>query len=437
MKLLDNGLDSFKKSILKLSELDGISKDEYEFSLKDIVINLHHSLETIFKYLIMKKDEFLVYEDLNSIFNVKVQKLYGKKGVEKFNTIKFIDALNRLIILYELDINEVEYNKIKQLNDYRNILTHFEYQFEDNEIEHLISLILPTVFNIFDAYVDDFGKFAIQNNIYSNTKLLIDNTDIWSLEKSIFLKQEFTRAKNYFEQLMKNSPDKIKQVFENKDKKFEYMNCPSCKKETFVKLGNLIDYGRDIGYYGSCELCEISFKKDDAQFLSMYTTSYEKFEEEIYSISKMLVLRIFTNDLPIENKKQDDIRKLREIYQSYSNEIDLIIVDIINYYIYDINYILGDIYFIKYMYGNLEYGEKIIYGEKLYKYVNGPDYYDLISHDHTVKEIKSKLSLIRDNYDYLSDGKFDLIQKRLLKETYCYQQMSYPNPHMDNEEVEG
>lgn len=295
MKLLDNGLDSFKKSILKLSELDGISKDEYEFSLKNIVINLHHSLETIFKYLIMKKDEFLVYEDLNSIFNVKVQKLYGKKGVEKFNTIKFIDALNRLIILYELDINEVEYNKIKQLNDYRNILTHFEYQFEDNEIEHLISLILPTVFNIFDAYVDDFGKFAIQNNIYSNTKLLIDNTDIWSLEKSIFLKQEFTRAKNYFEQLMKNSPDKIKQVFENKDKKFEYMNCPSCKKETFVKLGNLIDYGRDIGYYGSCELCEISFKKDDAQFLSMYTTSYEKFEEEIYSISKMLVLRIFTN----------------------------------------------------------------------------------------------------------------------------------------------
>ncbi|PAC31860.1 hypothetical protein [Caldifermentibacillus hisashii] len=171
-----------------MSELDGISKDEYEFSLKNIVINLHHSLETIFKYLIMKKDEFLVYEDLNSIFNVKVQKLYGKKGVEKFNTIKFIDALNRLIILYELDINEVEYNKIKQLNDYRNILTHFEYQFEDNEIEHLISLILPTVFNIFDAYVDDFGKFAIQNNIYSNTKLLIDNTDIWSLEKSIFFK---------------------------------------------------------------------------------------------------------------------------------------------------------------------------------------------------------------------------------------------------------
>jgi hypothetical protein len=52
-------------------------------------------------------------------------------------------------------------------------------------------------------------------------------------------------------------------------------------------------------------------------------------------------------------------------------------------------------------------------------------------------EIKSKISLIRNNYDYISNGKFYLIKEQLLKETLCYQQMYYLNPHTDNEDVSG
>lgn len=51
MKLLDNGFYLFKKSIKSLNNLEINNRyinDEYEYEIKEIIISLHHSIETLF-----------------------------------------------------------------------------------------------------------------------------------------------------------------------------------------------------------------------------------------------------------------------------------------------------------------------------------------------------------------------------------------------------
>lgn len=67
MKLLDNGFHSFKKSIKSLNNLDINNiyiNDEYEYEIKEIIISLHHSIETLFKHIIREESKFLLYDRL-------------------------------------------------------------------------------------------------------------------------------------------------------------------------------------------------------------------------------------------------------------------------------------------------------------------------------------------------------------------------------------
>ncbi|WGX76512.1 hypothetical protein QJS64_04975 [Paraclostridium bifermentans] len=69
MNLVDNGLHSFKKVIKSLSELDTYrNTDEYEFEIKEIIISLHHSIETLFKYIIKSESECLIYDKIEDFF---------------------------------------------------------------------------------------------------------------------------------------------------------------------------------------------------------------------------------------------------------------------------------------------------------------------------------------------------------------------------------
>lgn len=67
MNLVDNGLDSLRKALLALFNMDNI-KDSEDFALKDIIINFHHSIEVLFKHLVSEKNKFLIYENQELIF---------------------------------------------------------------------------------------------------------------------------------------------------------------------------------------------------------------------------------------------------------------------------------------------------------------------------------------------------------------------------------
>lgn len=149
MKLLDNGLDSLSKCInnLKHAATMDISDSKYEFTIKEIIISLHHSIETLFKYLIYQKDPFLIFDDLKKYFKNELEKQWNNNiRNTSLNTIQFLDAVNCVLSIYNIKIEKTVYTKIEKLNQDRNALTHYTYSFNDREPENYIALLLPDLF---------------------------------------------------------------------------------------------------------------------------------------------------------------------------------------------------------------------------------------------------------------------------------------------------
>lgn len=198
MKLLDNGLDSFKKSIHILKDLNTREVDEnYEYKLKDLVVSLQHSIETLFKYLIREKNEYLVYEKIEDIFRYEIESKFNtnKKKLVK-NTIQFIDAINRVITLYGIDISKEDYDKFKALNDLRNSLTHYEIEFKDKEVEHLITILLPILLSIYGSNIENFKEYAQQNNLYYDVNNITMNTELWTIQRYCNLIKKINKSKD-------------------------------------------------------------------------------------------------------------------------------------------------------------------------------------------------------------------------------------------------
>lgn len=96
MKLRDNGLDSFKKAIKKLQQINNISPGDYEYEIKDIIISLHHSIETLFKHMIQEQNSLLIYEDIPGYCKA----VNEGRPTAKIETIKFLGAVQMLITIH-------------------------------------------------------------------------------------------------------------------------------------------------------------------------------------------------------------------------------------------------------------------------------------------------------------------------------------------------
>lgn len=89
MRLIDNGLHSMQRALETLFKLDDWHRTkEIEYELKDIIINFHHALETLFKLLIEQKSEYLIYEKLKDHFEDIAKKKIKK--VEESIKIKIL-----------------------------------------------------------------------------------------------------------------------------------------------------------------------------------------------------------------------------------------------------------------------------------------------------------------------------------------------------------
>lgn len=278
MKLIDNGKDSLKKSINALNNLDKVFGDDYEYKLKDIVINLHHSIETIFKYMIKEKNEFLVYSNCEEIFKVMVLKKLNADKSSDFDikTIQFLDAVHRVIVLYDLDLKKDDYSKLKMLNNVRNSLTHYETEFNDNEIEHLIAMLLPIILKIFKEKIESFNQWARDNGIYSEVSKIEKDMGLWTVEQYYKFNGKWEVAKTKIE-LLDSSPELKGKIFKNKHKDKVYIECPVCHNKLFHILGTSIYSVEQVYYTGKCSYCDIEIDKIDAQFIALYYGEYEDY----------------------------------------------------------------------------------------------------------------------------------------------------------------
>lgn len=163
IRLVDNGLDSFKKSITILGNIEGIAPEQYEYTLKELIITLHHSTETLFKNIIKEANEYLIYTNFDELCEADVLKKIKSNKRKEFTvkTIVYIEAINRAIFLKNLKINKLEYKYLDTLNRYRNALTHYEHSFDRNEVEHVVAYLLPFLYKNYNENINEFERFAI------------------------------------------------------------------------------------------------------------------------------------------------------------------------------------------------------------------------------------------------------------------------------------
>jgi hypothetical protein len=318
MNQFENGYDSLKKSINLYSKLDS-TKETYEYDLKDIVISFHHSIEVLYKYIIRKESEFLIYDNIsvyckNTIYN---------NANHKHETIKFMDAV-RLVYLInnlEMDYEKIYYYDI--LNEIRNSITHSSYDFRDTLTEHYLANLIPEVYKILAKNIEEFDKQGNLDNILNSVNK-IDKEE--TIRNFIIFADLIEKLSNCIESLsiLETDKTKINSIFSTLDKKKMYDICPICGSKTFFRKGVIqLEVFKHI-YYGKCHYCGIDINKDEIAILTnQYLLSFNpvnvidysegegKFQEiEIVEKFDALKNAYITEYKPVKPKFIMDQRKL-------------------------------------------------------------------------------------------------------------------------------
>lgn len=202
MNRFENGFHSFKKAIR------GLTKDSIdEFDLKEIIINFHHSIEVLFKYILFNKHSLFIYDNIEKLidenFNIKIgisRKNEDKNNTELF-TITFNDTVKRVIVICEETIDKYTYNRIKNLNKFRNSLIHDELDLIKEDVEQLIISVLPTVIMILRKHLPEenrkeFIKFIDNKDIIAKLNNLYTDNDKWKIITIINLLTAY-KSSNY------------------------------------------------------------------------------------------------------------------------------------------------------------------------------------------------------------------------------------------------
>lgn len=224
-----NGFDSYKKAIRGI-----VDRNVDEYILKDIIINFHHSVEVLFKHILYERDKCLIYQDMDKWINYNFDKKVGLKGEKKeiFDieyTISFDDVVRRVIVLCNVSLDEYGYDGFRNLNKFRNALTHDEIELNRDSIEQVVVSLLPTVNDILrnnlkneekrqfeefidsDYFIETFNSLLSENikwriitvlnllQMYSQSSLdEISNVQITNLEKTLSALGKYVEHEEFF-----------------------------------------------------------------------------------------------------------------------------------------------------------------------------------------------------------------------------------------------
>ncbi|WP_074594413.1 hypothetical protein [Bacillus cereus] len=316
MDLLQNGLHSLKKAINHLKEMDGVTGEEKEFIAKEVILGLHHSTETLFKYLVKKQHEILIYQNLKDYFT-KEMNIIKNDGPSEFGlkTITFMEAIDRATVLNQLSISKVDYGCFERLNSVRNAITHHEYDLSSKQINYLVTQVLIVIFPIYKEHIPNFRDYVQQYNLDLNGTKQVNDYHIWRFIRYFTLQKKFIESKKYFSSVISTPgafTDKQKKI--QKEKYITYHNCPSCEKAFFKKENVVIEEAEEVGYSGECFMCELSLDKEDAQYINMTYRSYSWFLKN-YHKESMILDDLLHDDGLQERLEEFDIKIFKEIYE--------------------------------------------------------------------------------------------------------------------------
>lgn len=184
MTRFENGFDSYKNAI---NELENRNQDEYR--LKGVIINYHHAIEVMFKHILYSRANCLIYSDqdkwVQSVFSKKIGENKPKDD-KADHTVSFSEAVKRVFVVFNENIDSYAHNSFNKLSKLRNALTHDEFELNAREVEQIVVTLSPIVNSIMKNHLEgsERGEFIdyTSSEKYSRIfqELIGDNTE-WHL----------------------------------------------------------------------------------------------------------------------------------------------------------------------------------------------------------------------------------------------------------------
>jgi len=425
MNLLQNGLHSLSKGIQNWMELEGKEGEEREFVAKEVILSLHHSVETLFKYIVMDKSSILIYDNLQEYFDKEMNKIVGS-GSTEFNvkTISFMEAIKRASVLHHIDMSKTEFGSLERINGLRNAITHHEYDLSEKEIEFLVTQVLTTIFPIYKLHIKDFNEYIRDKNLNLNSTKQVNDYHIWRFVRFLSLHMKMIESQKKIREIISNQNFERKQKQIKKEDYIHYHTCPGCKKRFFVKENLIIEDAEEVGYYGKCLMCELDLTKDDAMFINMTFRSYEMFLDEFQYYSSVMDELLLEDEFLVKRIKEQDKEVLNGLLDHF--ETRQLVEEFTRNCMYDFTLIRLDSYVddIVHKYDAAEMDNAATFGCKINDSVTIEELDE--EDDKDFKELFAKLEELQipsSIYLNFSD------------EEYVYHRIrSHPNPHHDGEE---
>jgi hypothetical protein len=153
ISLVDNASLAYKNAEAALKRImDG---EANSLNYRNYILNLHSAYELFLKHMLMEKNQFMLFDFSKYSQVIDKYKKAKKNNMSIFeyvsetpgcklpNTVTFLDAVKRLAYLYNEDIfDEIFINQLGELNDLRNMITHYEIEEKDEKLYVLNELFI-------------------------------------------------------------------------------------------------------------------------------------------------------------------------------------------------------------------------------------------------------------------------------------------------------
>ncbi len=222
INLIENGIHSLYKGISQLERYK--QRGNSRFDLKDSIVSIHHSVELLMKQILIEENELLIFDNLtkyhNQYKNAKEQNIDVFSLQKPPYTISFDEAVSRVKSFKSpRKLDEQLVDKLKELNQLRNRIEHYEIEMDKDIVETLIAYIINPLLDLFRTHIQDFSTH--ENRI---------NSELPSLSSS------YRRISN---EIIMPKINKISQI----EKKLEYLifkfDQQKIQNKRFVNFSNL------------------------------------------------------------------------------------------------------------------------------------------------------------------------------------------------------
>ncbi|MCJ8208560.1 hypothetical protein MUY27_02490 [Mucilaginibacter sp. RS28] len=200
LNFLESGIDSLKKGFENLTAYENLQfnndlirkKKQRYYHLKDAILFIQHGVEILFKQIIVKHSEYLLFtsidENVKKAFREKKEKnlksIFESEVKHKIHTVSFTESIERIKILPQIHFGKQFEEKVRALETYRNVIMHSEPYLDESKINQTfdgLANMLDVFFyqNLGKAYrtISGYGDFVrsfenFQNALKKNNQHL-------------------------------------------------------------------------------------------------------------------------------------------------------------------------------------------------------------------------------------------------------------------------